>query len=196
MPRTADDDVIVKRDLEPFARFHDGARDAQIVGARAWIAGWMIMREDEAGRAEIERAPDDLAREDIRPIDRAADRDIVAQQPVFRVEIQDADLLGRLMRQMREQIVQHGAAARQDRTRLQFDLQRFQHGRPGRQDHLARIRIGFELFGQRLAVCPEDGGQGSEVGDERAGDRPRLGATDRPDQPGERVAITFSWRCR
>ena len=72
-----------------------------------WIARRVIVGEDERGRAHLERAPDDLAGVDGGGVDRALGHRLVEQQAVPDVEIEDAELLDRLMRHGGEEIVHH-----------------------------------------------------------------------------------------
>lgn len=123
MPRAADYDVIMQNDIEPFGGFDDRLRYAQIRRAGAGIPRRMVMGQDEPAGAEIKRTPDDFPRKDIRPIDRTADGNVIAQQPVLRIQVERTDLLRRLMREVREQIVDNRTAARQDRGRPEVGLQ-------------------------------------------------------------------------
>ena len=81
---------------------------AHIGSGGRWIARRVVMREDQGGSAEFERALDHLARIDRGVVDGAALLHFVGDQPVFLVEEQYAELLDVLERHGRAAVIDQG----------------------------------------------------------------------------------------
>ena len=102
---SGDDDMVVDADFERAAGLGDAAGGVDVALARLRIAGRVVVGEDQGGGADLERAAHDLARIDRRLVDRALAHHLVAQQPVLRIEEEDAQPLGRQVRHVGEEIV-------------------------------------------------------------------------------------------
>src|SRR4029077_1542297 len=95
--RTGDDDMVVEADVERFGGGGDEPGNPDVLAAWPGIARRMVVGKDQGGRPDLERASDDLARIDGRDVDRALDHGLVEEQAVAAVEIEDAELLDRLV---------------------------------------------------------------------------------------------------
>jgi hypothetical protein len=89
----ADDQMIVHRNAERLGGLYDVLGDRDVRFRRARITGRMIVDQNQGGRAQFERALEDLAGVDRRVIDGAALLTLVLDQYVFAVEEQDMELL-------------------------------------------------------------------------------------------------------
>jgi hypothetical protein len=73
---------------ECLRQFHG---DVAIRLARLAVSGWVVVAEDHGSGVESERALDDLAWVDGRPVDRPAKQRLVSDQPVASIEEQTAE---------------------------------------------------------------------------------------------------------
>ena len=104
------------------------------IGARGRrIAGRMVVDQDDRGRGEFQRPPDDFARIDGRVVDGSGLLDLVGDQRVLLVEEQDAELLALLEGHRRPAIVENLVPGRQKLPALDLATR---HARGGRRDDL------------------------------------------------------------
>src|ERR1700733_13225402 len=82
----ADDEMVVHDHIERFAEADDLRRQLNIGVRRGWIAGWMIVDENECRRIERQGAAHDLARIDGRMVDRTGALNLVGDQNISLVE--------------------------------------------------------------------------------------------------------------
>src|ERR1700682_4703284 len=69
------------------------ARDGQVLRAGGWVAGRMVVRQDDGGGAHRQRRPEDLARLEGRDVE-ATHRDLLAaDRLVARIQVEDGKAL-------------------------------------------------------------------------------------------------------
>ena len=157
MAAGADDDMIVQLDAQPLADLGDVAGDGDVLFARAWIAARVVVHQDQAGGAEIERPADHFARVDRRFAGRSLAEMLVADQHVLRVQEQDPNAFDRQMGKVGAQIVEQRLPAVDDRPAPHFRrqqpqrrrLDRFQCADPAVAKPFTRDR--FRVGGQQPA---------------------------------------------
>lgn len=178
MAARADDYMVVNLDPKPPPRLDDVPGDRDVLFAGRRIAARMIMDEDQARRAEIERPADHLARIDGGLARRAFAHQLVADEHVACVEEQHAHALDRDMGEIDVQIVEQRLPAVDHRPRLHFraqqakcrsldDLQRGDRAvaDPGASDRLGiggeqpaqPTKLVQQAFRDRFGIAARDG---------------------------------------
>ena len=96
----ADNDVIVHGNPERPGDIDDRLGHVDVGARRRWIAGGMIMHQDDRSRGELECALDHLARIDRRVVDSAGPLHLVGDDGIALVEKENAELflLGEALR--------------------------------------------------------------------------------------------------
>lgn len=95
---TANDDMIVNRQVDFFGGFDESLRGLDIDFARFWISRRMVMRDDQGGRIEDEGPFQYFTRVDGGRGDRTSTDDFIADQAVLAVQKQHAHLFYRQAR--------------------------------------------------------------------------------------------------
>src|SRR5215475_9855280 len=93
VPPAADDQVVVHGHAERCGGFDDVPRNRDVRFRRGWVAGGMIMHQDQGRGPEFKRPLDHLARVNRRMVDSAALLPLVFDQYVLSVEKKDVKLL-------------------------------------------------------------------------------------------------------
>jgi hypothetical protein len=88
--------VIRQTDANRAARLIDAPRQGLISAAGGRIARWVIMGDDNASRADVQRRPGDLVRPKRAFLQRAACDDPVSYQLAFSVEVKGIEDFNRL----------------------------------------------------------------------------------------------------
>lgn len=153
---------------------------------RAWdqLTAWVVVHQDESGRAQVDRPTDYFARVDRHPIDGPDAQEVIPYQTLFDVEIQYPKSLYRTVGEVRPQIVVHLGAVGEDWT-----------GRHARAKHMgddiaAVLEIGYDAFvARRRAQLPsrrgrEQTSEAAELPDQAFGmlEIVRGGTTEYPDE--------------
>ncbi len=185
--------MIVQDDIEQPRRVRDGTGCAEIAPARGRVARGMIVGEDQAGCPQIEGAADDLAREQIDLGDAAPRNALLRQDAVLGIEEESVDLLGRLMGEADEQIIERRLAVGQDRAFKHFVEQQLSDKRPDRSEQFDEGGLFGKAFGQGGLARTQQRRERTEVIDQPGGDRFRSVAVQVSDQLDE---LTFALALR
>ena len=112
----------------------------------AWfgVAAGMVVDEDQRGRPDIQPPADHLARMDRRLVDRSVADMMVEDQPVARIEVENADPLDRQVGHVDRQVIEQRLPAAEHRLLAYLgarhaaggDRDRVQRGGAGRADAL------------------------------------------------------------
>lgn len=122
--RRADNDVIADGDFEKAAGFGYAAGDLDIGLAWRAVVRRMVVRHDQARRAEFQSPQDDLSRINRNGRNSAAGNAFLGNEAAFRIEKQYEEILGRQKTQPGTQIVRQLFRRREDRAGMRPGAQR------------------------------------------------------------------------
>ncbi len=183
-------------------------RGQELVGARRLgRTRRMVVGEDDRGRADLERALDDLARIDAGLRQRAAKHLLEPDQPALRVEEQHREHLVRALAELQLQVVLHLRRRIEDRSRAELGRDRaareLEHrgdlgalGGPEPLDALELLRLGAQQTGEAAERREQLLGELEDAGSREAGaqqQRDQFGVGERPRPEGEQL---FARSCR
>ena len=106
-PARADDDVVVQGQPKHATSLLNVLRHSYVRLRWFWVAGRMIVDQDQGRSIEIQAAPDDFARIDRHMIDGAHAKAFVGNEPVLAVQVQDVKPLD--FTEHRQRIMQSSA---------------------------------------------------------------------------------------
>lgn len=156
--------------------------DDAIRSAGIEISARMIVPDDHARGAELERPAQDFPRIERGVVDRSRRTDLCREKLVSRIQKEHRDLLPRRVGKQHAKVRDDGRIVREDWSALQTDLQAVQQRCPdGRQmSGCARPRRKHAL--QRTFIGGERLGRGAKGAEEKIGASSRILQRYRPEE--------------
>ena len=108
--------MIMHDDINGLGYLYYRLRERYVLGRGRWIAGRVIMYEDNGGGFVDQRAANDFAGINRGAVDRSMAHDLIREQTVFAVQKQNAKLLSPFKLHRGAAIIQQGIPIGQERA--------------------------------------------------------------------------------
>ena len=153
------------------------------------------MDEDQGGRAQLQRAGDDLPDVALRPVYRPDTHHLVTDEPVPGVEMEHVEALHDAVRETGMEVVQQSPPVGQDRSRIDVRAERPDHRLAEARDASYRRCVLPTRAGQPPAGSRKRRPQMAELVDQRRGDCLRIADAALLEYASKVLPVDPSRRC-